>query len=106
MTDISKPVYYEAHITVDSLRLNINQFPVFKNVCGSTWKVSRFEEDEVDGHDGKWFATTQSDNLESIFILTSNTVSLLDSRGYRVMRAKIEQTLFDTKYNDKMDGIS
>lgn len=95
-------LYYEAHITLEASEEQ--SFEDFKIMCGERWKVSRFDEDEVDGYDGKWFASARHGSLETIKEIIASAANILAEHGFFVLRAKIEDTVLDTKYGDYLFG--
>ena len=98
-------LYYEAHITVEA-HTDPAEFETFKRALGPDFKVSRFDEDEVDGYDGKWFASARDEYLEVIEELVAEGIIRLRAAGFVVLRAKIEDTLLDTKYGDVVGRFS
>lgn len=95
--------YFEAHITVDQKE---NEFwSEFINICPSYFKHSKFDVDDVDNYHGKWFMSARSEELENIKLLVKSTIDILNNFGYNVVRWKIEDTLFDSKYGDNIFEI-
>ena len=94
-------LYFEAHITIDAS--DTLSFEVFKECLTPTWKVSRFDEDEVDGYDGKWFASARDTYYPSIYYLLKLSCEKLKEKGFNVIRYKIEDTLFDSKHGDDLN---
>lgn len=97
-------LYFEAHLTVEAQE-DPAEFYRMKDLLGPSWKVSRFDEDEVDGYDGKWFASARGEVLSPVENLVANGALTLQSHGFTVMRAKIEDTLLDTKHGDRIGGF-
>lgn len=97
-------LYFEAHITAEAIT-HPEGFAFFKEALGDSWKVSRFDEDEVDGYDGKWFASARGVVLHPVETLVAAGVHSLQEAGFTVLRAKIEDTLLDTKHGDTIGGL-
>ncbi len=97
-------LYFEAHITIEA-EPDIEEFEEFKESVGPDWKVSRFDEDEVDGYDGKWFASSKHESNEVISHMLESALFRLQKDEFIVIRAKIENTQFDTKYGDSLGSI-
>lgn len=98
-------LYFEAHITVDA-KEDPSEFYAMKSALGDRFKVSRFDEDDVDGYDGKWFASARGEDLPETEAAVAAAVVCLQHNGFTVIRAKIEDTLLDTKHGDRIGGIS
>lgn len=97
-------LYFEAHLTVEAPTKPL-EWDSFKAILGDRWKVSRFDEDEVDGYDGKWFASMRGEVLGPVEARVGEAVTALQGIGFTVLRAKIEDTLLDTKHGDSIGGI-
>lgn len=95
---------YEAHITCEPhSEYSFQEFVEAAKVWG--WKASKFEHDDVDGIAGKWFLSHASDNRDAIMSEIQGMVHSLESADQTVLRAKLEETLFDTKDGDKVDEL-
>lgn len=93
-------LYYEAHVTVDS---KPNEYwNEFTNILPSYFRHSKFDEDNVDNYHGKWFMSARSPDLEGIKNIIRNSISVLESLNYNVIRWKIEDTVLDSKYGDSL----
>lgn len=91
--------YYECHITCREGK----DFGVFCEIAsGVGWKASRFAEDHVDQMTGKWFTTMRCTDIEHAISSMRAIHQHLTLCGYEVMRYKIEDTLFDSDYGDKL----
>lgn len=107
-------LYFEAHITVDSagsdkIELYTNkQAGDYETFCKGMenigWKCSKFDHDDVDGIAGMWFCSNKAEQFETIREAVLDAVNLLTSVGYKVLRAKIENAVWDTKYGDTYHG--
>lgn len=95
--------YFELHITA----MEGDDFEHFRNMCndwvGIEWRASRFQEDDVDGMSGKWFCSARVQDLEEVMPALRKMRNLLLSNGYLPIRAKAEDTLFDTRCGDMLD---
>lgn len=102
---------YEAHITVEPVALStpegeLEQWNIFcALVNGADWRVSKFDHDEVDGIAGKWFLTYGSDHRDIIMMRTYAAHEGLVSRGYTVLRWKVEETVYDSKAGADIDEL-
>ncbi len=91
--------YYELHVTIEEplekageVRRAVEDYP------GYTWKFSRISDDIVLGPGMKMYATTHiNESLgESYCILCLDYLrDFLISKGYNVVRAKIEHVILD-----------
>lgn len=89
---------YELHLTVEPVEGLLDSF----KLTAEPWKFSCFDEDEVDGIEGKWFLTThKATEVEARKELDEMIEELIDN-GYKVTRAKIEHIIFDTKRGDTL----
>lgn len=101
-------LYFEAHITVDpkpTETMYRNKTPNdYESFCLSAealgWKCSKFEHDDVDQIAGMWFLSAKAEKWEVIQQDVLATVETLQDVGYTVVRAKIENAVWDTKYKD------
>jgi hypothetical protein len=90
--------YFEAHITVDAKEPE--QWEEFTNIQPYSFKHSKFDVDEVDSYHGKWFMSARNEYLDELKLDMSLAMIKLKNAGYNVIRWKIEDTLFDSKYGD------
>lgn len=95
-------LYYEAHVTVE----NAGEWEAFKSLWADGWRVSRFDEDEVDDYHGKWFMSCRHEDLDMIRKFVAGAVKLLEIRGYTVLRWKVEDTVLDSKHGDRLEELS
>ena len=91
-------LYYEAHITVEA-GLDC-YWTDFTNLFPGTFKCSKFDEDQVDDYNGKWFMSARDTDLDSIILTIRMAVERLEHLGFSVLRWKIEDTVLDSKYGD------
>lgn len=96
---IKAKMYYECHVTCKESE-NFDHFRELLN--GSGWKASRFSEDDVDNMSGKWFATMRTIQMLDAIQSLKDVTQHLAGCDYVVLRAKIEDTLFDTDFGDKL----
>lgn len=100
MTHVTR-LYFEAHITVRPFEgADWDEF--VKTASANDCRASRFEVDEVDHYDGAWFLSARSRDYDELFALISGAKQGLVMQGYEFIRAKIEDTLFDTKHGDEL----
>lgn len=95
-------LYLEAHITVEAQ--DLSQWEAFKQAVPG-FKVSRFDEDEVDGYDGKWFASARGTQRFALGKDILAALSRLEHAGFKALRWKVEDTLVDSKYGDTEDAL-
>lgn len=105
ISPLKSRLYFEAHITIEA-EDDHQDFLDFKTAVGEDWKVSRFDEDEVDGYNGKWFASARHDSFREISNMIRTALDRLYEDEFIVIRAKVENTLRDTKYGDVMSEHS
>lgn len=95
-------LYYEAHVTVEAG----NDWAAFRGIWSDTWRVSRFDEDEVDDYHGKWFMSCRGVELSDVTHSVMFCVAELRRRGYQVVRWKIEDTVADSKHGDLLEELA
>lgn len=101
---IVERLYCEMHITVEPAVMSTGEFREL--VAGDTperanqWLFSAFSEDDVDGIQGKWFLTSRAPTQAQAMTMLIDKVTELRDLGLTVSRAKIEDTVFDTKHGD------
>jgi len=97
--------YYELHITVEAGD-SYGTFEKFRQCCVNEarfeWKASRFAEDDVDGMNNQWFCSLRLKEMDRVYLAMNDMQLLLSISGYNILRMKAEDTLFDTKYGDKL----
>ena len=86
---------YEAHITVEAREGLWGNFQEMGRL--NDFKTSRFDIDEVDNMDGKWFMTAGQDNLDDLKLAVKAMLMGLSFMNYSIVRFKIEETLLDSK---------
>jgi hypothetical protein len=92
-------LYFEAHITVKPFE-NADWEKFAEQARLNDCRASRFDVDEVDHYDGAWFLSARAKDYDALLNLISGAKSALVAEGYEFIRAKIEDTLFDTKHGD------
>lgn len=95
---IVERLYCEMHITVEPAVMSTQEFREL--VAGDDWLFSAFSEDDVDGIQGKWFLTSRAPTQAQAMTMLVDKVTQLRDLGLTVNRAKIEDTVFDTKHGD------
>lgn len=95
---IVERLYCEMHITVEPAVMSTQEFREL--VTGDDWLFSAFSEDDVDGIQGKWFLTSRAPTQAQAMTMLIDKVTELRDLGLTVCRAKIEDTVFDTKHGD------
>lgn len=94
-------LYLELHITVESQE--DDKFAQFQDwAITNDWRASRFSEDDVDGYNGKWFLSAREDYKSKAIENLEKTLKVLEDDNYSILRWKIEDTLLDSKYGDKL----
>lgn len=101
-------LYFEAHITVDpGATFKATQdkaFADYGTFCLAAemlgWKCSKFDHDDVDNIEGMWFMSAKSEKWGVIQQDVLNAISIFEATGYVIVRAKIENAVWDTKYGD------
>lgn len=93
-------LYYEAHITIEPKEKN--KFIQLAVDLGSSWRISLFDQDMVDDYHGKWFASYRGSDLEVTKAEVYLAVKALESKGYKILRWKIEDTILDSNYGDRL----
>jgi hypothetical protein len=95
-------LYLEMHITIESTRCPIT-FEELREWAGEEWKVSKFDEDDVDGFTGKWFMSARDECcLAGAQREMRRALTELRHFGITVLRYKIEDTLLDSKHGDTL----
>jgi hypothetical protein len=97
-------VKYEAHITVEPYTgpgMTWGRFVDY--LFPHRWRAGMFEHDDVDGIAGKWFMSMASDDRQTITTETRNMVRFLEADHFKVLRWKVEETLFDSKHGDQLE---
>lgn len=100
---IVERLYCEMHITVEPKRLTVGpgSEQMFRDLhADEAWRFSSFSEDDVDGIQGKWFLTARADTQAEAMAQLLDKVEGLSNGHFTVLRAKIEDTVFDTKHGD------
>lgn len=93
-------LYYEAHITVSPSA----DFDAFCNWTEERdLKASKFDVDMVDDHHGAWFLSARGENKAFLLGSLIGAVNELKRIGYDVLRWKIEDTVWDSKYGDTFE---
>lgn len=106
---ISSPKHYvELHVTVlagddfEKFRGVIAEFCKYKEYNPIEWKVSRFSDDDVDGMEGNWFCSARIQHYAAAIPAMRELRDELLRNGYLALRAKAEDTIFDTQYGDEL----
>lgn len=98
--------YYEAHITLepvfgDSLR-ELKDVCTVYNFRVADLLMKKELEDAPELSRTDTFTTGRSDNLKELISRTEELVKDLIARRYDVWRYKIESTVIDSKFEDKL----
>ena len=101
---IVERLYCEIHLTVEPMVAESFSYEDFAEAASEDghWKASKFEHDDVDNIEGKWFLTARADTQAEAMALLLAKVEELREHEFVVLRAKIEDTVFDTKHGDKL----
>lgn len=91
-------LYYEAHLTVEPGQGSFDEFR--QTYQSASWRVSTFSEDDVDNIVGKWFITSRAESQQQMIAMVRDMRADLEAAGLTVLRAKIEDTVLDTKHGD------
>ena len=94
---------YEAHITVEARDDLWGNFQEMGRL--NDFKTSRFDIDEVDNMDGKWFMTAGQENLDDLKLAVKAMLMGLSFMNYNIVRFKIEETLLDSKDGATADDL-
>lgn len=98
-------LYYEAHITVAAPpRGDYDTF--VRKVTSEDWRASKFEHDDVDHIEGKWFLSAKAKAGHAIKAMVLGMLHELRSAGFTVERWKIEEAMLDSKYGDPEEALS
>jgi len=93
--------YFEAHVTTEPA--TGERFEQWHQICQDfgfrpATLLMRKPSGEITGeHIDDQFCTAREKSYNTIFAMTQDLVAELKARGFRVHRAKIEDTLYDTK---------
>lgn len=94
-------LYYESHITIDPVFGEELQH--FKEVClGFNFRVAKLLMEKTPSTQDA-FCTSRSQVYTDIVERTSGLVLALKQVGFKVRRYKIEDTLVDSKIDDKFE---
>lgn len=95
--------YYEAHVTVEPN----DDWDHFANVSRQVgWRVSKFDEDEVDDMSDKWFMSIRHSDFDRIRAKVSAAVKFISEEwNMKVLRWKIEDTLLDSAGGDTLEML-
>lgn len=97
--------YHEAHLTLEpSEEVSYEQFA--ESMAEFGWKVSKFEHDDVDGIQGKWFLSFRCEERADMIRDLKGMIYSLGQAGETVTRWKIEQTVADSKLEHVLDRVS
>lgn len=103
-------LYYECHVTIDPIfgeELNLAK------IISKQWgfKVAELlmqkrKEDTPERSKYDTFMTGHAKNYEDLCRRMTCLIGALEVEGYVIRRAKIEDTLFDTKHGDTLEELS
>jgi hypothetical protein len=97
--------YFEAHINLGQMSEALEEkLPrVLENINFKTTDIVAMPYEGLEQEDFYKIITTKDANLRALTSRIENSVSLLRYLGYEVQRYKIESTVYDSKYEDKLD---
>lgn len=97
--------YYEAHINLGDMSEELeNKLQNFlETINFKTTDIVAMPYDGLEQEEFYKIITTKDSSLRNLTSRIENAVSLLRFKGYTVQRYKIESTIFDSKYEDKLD---
>ncbi len=96
--------YYEAHINLGKMPHWLDDYlpTVLRMVGFETTDIVNNPQPDLEQEDFYRIITTKDINLNTLTIRINSTVKYLKSLGYPVQRYKIESTIIDSKYDDKL----
>lgn len=99
---------YEAHINLGQMEKELEDKlqKVLENINFKTTDIVALPYEGLEQEEFYKIITTKDSNLRAITSRVENSVSLLQYLGYNVQRYKIESTIIDSKYEDKLDLIT
>lgn len=99
--------YYEVHVTVEPVEEEgVDTFAEFSDrMSDDSWKVSKFDADDLDHADKAWFLSARFDGPDWARKETLRCVLLLQEAGYTVTRWKIEMATKDSKHGDLLSSL-
>lgn len=95
---------YEAHINLGEMSAfqEMNLQNLLDNMGFKTTDIVAMPYEGLEQEDFYKIITTKDSNLKVLTERIKNSVLILSSLGYNVQRYKIESTVFDSKYEDKL----
>jgi hypothetical protein len=97
-------LYYEAHITVEPYMEGSKLDNSMKRACEKFhMRVSKFLMFHEGGEQPKAFTSMRDEKFQDIYDRLFLAVNYLEQYGHKVLRYKIEDTLFDSKHGDKFE---
>ncbi len=97
--------YYEAHINLGDMSqlLEDGLMEVLGKIDFKTTDIVTMPYEGLEQEDFHTILTTKDSNLQVLTQRVKDSVNLLAGLGYKVNRYKIESTIFDSKYEDKLE---
>lgn len=97
--------YYEAHVNLGEMNQELTDklAAVLSQIDFKTTDIVSMPYDGLETEDFTVIITTKDSNLKSLTKRINDSVLLLSGLGYNVQRYKIESTIIDSKYEDKLD---
>lgn len=97
--------YYEAHINLGNMtEAQEEKLQSFLEIINfKTTDIVAMPYEGLEQEEFYKIITTKDSNLRALTSRIENAVSLLQYKGYQVQRYKIESTIFDSKFEDKLD---
>jgi len=96
-------LYYEAHITVESMGKLWEEFKDNVDDFAEYWRVSKFDDNEVDDYNGKYFLSFREIDFEKMKKEVLRVIDILENEyNYSVLRWKIENTILDSRYGGRL----
>ena len=93
-------LYYESHITIDPVFYD--RLEEFKTIAARyNYRVTELLMVKEDQSTKDSFCTSRSKNYTQITNDTISLVDMLQRKGFKVLRYKIEDTLVDSKIEDR-----
>ncbi len=100
--------YYEAHLNLGKMNSDLEKkLPdVLKEIEFKTTDIVSMPYKDLESEDFYIILTTKDSHLGTLTQRVKNSVSLLQELEYDVQRYKIESTIYDSKYEDKLELLN
>lgn len=97
--------YYEAHVNLSAMseKLEDGLMEVLTKIDFKITDIVTMPYEGLEQEDFHTILTTKDSNLKILVDRVKDSVNLLIGLGYTVNRYKIESTILDSKYEDKLE---